>query len=1151
MSPTEQPQDYFLRVRNSNAEHDKKIKVILFAVEHVMEEKSGVQPSTVAYFASLMSLLDQTDESESETITGIVYLLSIIFPYLNPNFLCSKYEPVSLLLVPIMKKFHDNSLLVRSITLCFEHLLSALMICGITWNSAALDIYFMILTLSSDESPKVRKRAQEAVQNLLGAFMKSKKEDKTVLDVLVKFLGHAASNSSKSNSHTNQLNCVLGLLKVIIPELMACMSEEDLERLMLQYVSMNQMRQGKNSISITCVISFHQFLQQYFKALKTVDSSVLFDVGYRSLLDLKPEKNRSGTPVMNSFLDALEKLIMLVESKQQDPMFVKAIGEILPLLTSYFETEGEKSKLLGVLNLFYKSCFSILDQNASISTLEGLFHWKYQSSIKEVLMFIRDVIPSYESAPVDFSGLISCLGQLKEDQQFRNIPDLDACFRAVISVAGIEATLKVLPLNLNPDVPNTKDTPPRAWMLVLLKDSVQKSSLKYFRENIYEIIEKVRPKITALKDAGKDMDAKVYETLYVQLWGLLPGFFKYPVDFVEEFKYIAKDLGQVLNSEPLIRAVVCKAFDNLLRVKHDGPPEYNFESEYAAELQLYSKNFVPLLLNVYTATSDQLVLNLIGLYIQVTEMPLVHHYFKTVLKNMGKAAIDDEKKVYGDILISMIPALDETGLEFMWQLLKSEESTKLFTNSYKILSSLLSHTKGKLFYDAKFEELWSFLLDDTLEASEKKFRIKVIECMISYLPDSGLAKVPLILPEVMFYLKDVNEKTRTMAYELVISMAYRMKKGGKYVVDEEEREASLYEYFQMVVAGLAGESPAMISATILALSRIIFEFREEIKELESGMEDDASEDNLYQFSISLMDNIVLLLTCKTKEIVKACLSFIKVYVLTFSNSTIEKSMKEMLANLFEWSIKDSKLKSTVKHLIERLLRKFEYEHLLTFIPEEHHKLMISIKKRKEKAKKGTSLKTTKTKHDQFLQALDSEDEGEFLPQSLQSLSVEEEKENEVEDFTKANVPMFKKKGGMKKKTEMKSTGLDFNEEGMLIVKDETKVVKREEKSIDYYKLSKENPDGYERMPSGKLKFNKRKADFDEEEYMEEGEKEETLKKNVVKQKVRMSDARRKTDQYEPYAYIPLSQKVAGKRQGSKMQQNLKNVLQKKARKQNK
>lgn len=38
-------------------------------------------------------------------------------------------------------------------------------------------------------------------------------------------------------------------------------------------------------------------------------------------------------------------------------------------------------------------------------------------------------------------------------------------------------------------------------------------------------------------------------------------------------------------------------------------------------------------------------------------------------------------------------------------------------------------------------------------------------------------------------------------------------------------KASLEEYLTMIAAGLAGATPHMISATVTAISRLVFEFR--------------------------------------------------------------------------------------------------------------------------------------------------------------------------------------------------------------------------------------------------------------------------------------------------------------------------------------
>ena len=64
-------------------------------------------------------------------------------------------------------------------------------------------------------------------------------------------------------------------------------------------------------------------------------------------------------------------------------------------------------------------------------------------------------------------------------------------------------------------------------------------------------------------------------------------------------------------------------------------------------------------------------------------------------------------------------------------------------------------------------------------------------------------------------------------------MGKRMQRGGTVKnamidgMDEgaEDKTASIEEYFLMVSAGLAGSTQHMISATITALSRMLYEFK--------------------------------------------------------------------------------------------------------------------------------------------------------------------------------------------------------------------------------------------------------------------------------------------------------------------------------------
>jgi ribosomal RNA-processing protein 12 len=121
--------------------------------------------------------------------------------------------------------------------------------------------------------------------------------------------------------------------------------------------------------------------------------------------------------------------------------------------------------------------------------------------------------------------------------------------------------------------------------------------------------------------------------------------------------------------------------------------------------------------------------------------------------------------------------------------------------------------------------------------------------------------VPSLIPEAVLGTKEPSEKTRSAAFDVIVALGQKMSKGGVVRrdmmdgMDEDEDgagsgagdgtpfikallsqlliltivAASVEEYMTMVAGGLAGASPHMISATVTAISRLVFEFKGESK----------------------------------------------------------------------------------------------------------------------------------------------------------------------------------------------------------------------------------------------------------------------------------------------------------------------------------
>ncbi|KAK5275322.1 pre-rRNA processing protein, partial [Cryomyces antarcticus] len=112
----------------------------------------------------------------------------------------------------------------------------------------------------------------------------------------------------------------------------------------------------------------------------------------------------------------------------------------------------------------------------------------------------------------------------------------------------------------------------------------------------------------------------------------------------------------------------------------------------------------------------------------------------------------------------------------------------------------------------------------------------------------------------------------------------------------------------MVSAGLAGGSPHMVSASITALTRLLYEFRARLKQ---------------EVVVDLVETMDLFLTSANREIVRSVLGFVKVCVISLSTELMLPRLKTLVPNLIVWSHEHkAQFKAKVKHILERMIRRF-------------------------------------------------------------------------------------------------------------------------------------------------------------------------------------------------------------------------------------
>lgn len=304
-----------------------------------------------------------------------------------------------------------------------------------------------------------------------------------------------------------------------------------------------------------------------------------------------------------------------------------------------------------------------------------------------------------------------------------------------------------------------------------------------------------------------------------------------------------------------------------------------------------------------------------------------------------------------DLLITMSIYLPRESFAILFQIsslcINKRDDPQLQKKAYKLTPRLAESSVGRTALQQRNEELQQMILSsaDTTTAPARRDRLAAINQIVTFLPPSDLHFIPSILSEVVIACKEVNERARRAAFDLLVLMGEKMAAGGTVRnsrvahmgSDAPDVTANLEEYLTMVSAGLAGTTPHMVSASITALSALLFRFRAEMKE---------------ETMTDLVQTMDLFLTSANREIVRSVLGFVKVAVISLPTSLVEPRLRTLVPNLLVWS-KEHKahFRAKVKHIIERTIRRFGVEVVERYTPEDDKKLVTNIRKTKERKKR--------------------------------------------------------------------------------------------------------------------------------------------------------------------------------------------------------
>lgn len=153
---------------------------LLVAVESTLKEQ-GQDPTPVAYYASFLATLqetvkreeasgDQISVDEGAMIPSLLYLLSLVLPHVPHAVLRANVSTILGTVAPLFPLISSSAPALRSAIGVVAALIGSLDSLHLTSSTPILrQSYATMLDLTIDPRPKVRKRAQEAISDIINS----------------------------------------------------------------------------------------------------------------------------------------------------------------------------------------------------------------------------------------------------------------------------------------------------------------------------------------------------------------------------------------------------------------------------------------------------------------------------------------------------------------------------------------------------------------------------------------------------------------------------------------------------------------------------------------------------------------------------------------------------------------------------------------------------------------------------------------------------------------------------------------------------------------------------------------------------------------------------------------------------------------------
>lgn len=631
--------------------------MVLSAVEDTLKDQQyGSTPT--AYFAALLALLGQSVSASrgiinKELATSVVYLIDVVTPFVPSPLLRSKFSQILISIAPLLTNHEVEAPLIRSTIGCLESLL--LVQDAAAWALAPTQVgprraVAGLLILAADHRPKVRKRAQDAITQVLKAPPPSPSLDHPAADMcaetamrsLSDSIAASATKKRKSKAETHEESHQPGLMHALqVVKTIASASggwpSKKIEPLC--ELLMNISRSNNEYLNMAVFDIF----ELVFEGMADPFSSSKLPRLMKAIIELRPSQNDSQLlppwiAVLSRGYDVSAQIVP-EDTLQKLPDLFEMISNFLASSSYDIRVSASECLISFLVNGIPKKVISqplisdkdqdVLKKVAQLTT--ALLSVKYQAARVEIFTVISTFFDVLKWRSIDISNeIIRLVGELRSNDAFNGKKDAEAILGRAVAAVGPAAVLSVLPLNL---VNSGVGQPGRAWLLPVLRDHVANTELAHFQSEFIPLIDRFQEVIESGMQENS-MQNKILEALIEQIWALLPGYCNSPTDLISAFdQSFAKRLTGLLEKQTL-RVNICKALKNLVETNQsvlaielsseDGLLERKKQEDAQkniAHLGFFAADLLVVLFNIYRETLPQYgdyLLQCINAYLSIT-----------------------------------------------------------------------------------------------------------------------------------------------------------------------------------------------------------------------------------------------------------------------------------------------------------------------------------------------------------------------------------------------------------------------------------------------------------------------------------------------------------------------------------------------------